>query len=68
MAVSDRPFKLVHANPRMVEDVVRVVAPQWAHRLDYAALTAVDKEYVAASSATARRCRRSSRTRSGGHR
>ena len=47
MAVSDRPFKLVHANPRMVEDVVRVVAPQWAHRLDYAALTAVDKEYVA---------------------
>ena len=47
MAFSDRPFKLVHANPRMVEDVVRVVAPQWAHRLDYAALTAVDKEYVA---------------------
>ena len=47
MATSDRPFKLVHANPRMVEDVVRVAAPQWAHRLDYAALTAVDKEYVA---------------------
>ena len=47
MAFSDRPFKLAHANPRMVEDVVRVVAPQWAHRLDYAALTAVDKEYVA---------------------
>ena len=47
MAISDRPFKLIHANPRMVEDVVRVVAPRWAHQLDYAALTAVDKEYVA---------------------
>ena len=47
MAVSDRPFKLVHANPRMVEDVVRVVTPRWARRLDYAALVAVDKEYVA---------------------
>ena len=47
MASSDRPFKLVHAHPRMVEDVVRFVAPQWADRLDYEALVAVDKEYVA---------------------
>lgn len=31
----------------MVEDVVRFVAPQWADRLDYEALVAVDKEYVA---------------------
>ncbi len=50
MASSDRPFKLVHANPRMVEDVVRLVAPQWVDRLDYEALVAVDKEYVARES------------------
>ena len=31
----------------MVEDVARFVAPLWADRLDYAALVAVDKEYVA---------------------
>ena len=47
MASSDRPFKLAHADPRLVEDVVRLVATQWADRLDYGALVAVDKEYVA---------------------
>ena len=47
MASSDRPFKLAHADPRLVEDVVRLVATQWADRLDYDALVAVDKEYVA---------------------
>ena len=46
MASADRPFKLVHANPRMVEDIVRLVAPQWAERVDYAALATADKEYV----------------------
>ena len=31
MATSDHPFKLIHADPRMVEDVLRgFVAPDWA--------------------------------------
>ena len=47
MASTDRPFKLAHTDPRVVEDVVRLVAAEWADRLDYGALVAVDKEYVA---------------------
>ncbi len=47
MATSDHPFKLIHADPRMVEDVLRgFVAPSWADRLDFSTLAPLDKEHI----------------------
>ena len=47
MAASDHPFKLIHADPRMVEDVLRgFVAPEWADRLDFGTLAPMDKEHI----------------------
>ena len=47
MATSDHPFKLIHADPRMVEDVLRgFVAPDWADRLDFSTLAPLDKEHI----------------------
>ena len=47
MATSDHPFKLIHADPRMVEDTLRgFVAPDWADRLDFSTLAPLDKEHV----------------------
>ena len=47
MATSDHPFKLIHADPRMVEDVLRgFVAPDWADRLDFGTLAPLDKERI----------------------
>ena len=47
MATSDHPFKLIHADPRMVEDVLRgFVAPSWADRLDFSTLAPMEKERV----------------------
>ena len=47
MAASDHPFKLIHADPRMVEDLLRgFVAPDWADRLDFSTLAPLDKERI----------------------
>ena len=47
MATSDHPFKLIHAGPRMVEDVLRgFVASDWADRLDFGTLAPLDKERI----------------------
>ena len=47
MATSDHPFKLIHADPRMVEDALRgFVAPDWANRLDFSTLAPLEKEHV----------------------
>ena len=47
MATSDHPFKLIHADPRMVEDTLRgFVAPDWADRLDFGTLAPLDKEHI----------------------
>ncbi len=47
MATSDHPFKLIHADPRMVEDTLRgFIAPDWAGRLDFSTLAPLDKERI----------------------
>ena len=47
MATSDHPFKLIHADPRMVEDTLRgFIAPSWADRLDFDTLAPLEKERV----------------------
>ena len=47
MATSDHPFKLIHADPRMVEDTLRgFIAPDWADRLDFDTLAPLDKERI----------------------
>ena len=47
MATSDHPFKLIHADPRMVEDTLRgFVALDWADRLDFSTLAPLDKEHI----------------------
>ena len=47
MATSDHPFKLIHADPRMVEDTLRgFIAPDWANRLDFSTLAPLDKEHI----------------------
>ena len=47
MATSDHPFKLMHADPRMVEDTLRgFIAPDWAGRLDFNTLAPLDKEHI----------------------
>ena len=47
MATSDHPFKLIHADPRMVEDTLRgFVAPNWADRLDFGTLAPLEKERI----------------------
>ena len=47
MATSDHPFKLIHADPRMVEDALRgFVALDWAERLNFSTLAPLDKEHI----------------------
>ena len=47
MATSDHPFKLIHADPRMVEDALHgFVAQDWADRLDFSTLAPLDKEHI----------------------
>ena len=47
MATSDHPFKLIHADPRMVEDTLRgFVALDWADRLDFSTLAPLDMERI----------------------
>ena len=47
MATSDHPLKLIHADPRMVEDTLRgFVALDWADRLDFNTLAPLDKERI----------------------
>ena len=47
MNASDQPYKLIHADPRMLEDALRgFIAPDWAHRLDFATLAPLDKERI----------------------
>ena len=47
MNASDQPYKLIHADPRTVEDALRgFVAPDWADRLDFATLAPLDKERI----------------------
>ena len=47
MATSDHPFKLIHADPRMVEDTLRgFIAPDWADQLDFSTLAPLDKERI----------------------
>ena len=47
MTTSDHPFKLIHADPRMVEDTLRgFIAPDWADRLDCGTLAPLDKEHI----------------------
>ena len=45
MATSDHPFKLIRADPRMVEDTLRgFIAPDWARWLDFSTLAPLDNE------------------------
>ena len=47
MNASDQPYKLIHADPRMLEDALRgFVAPDWADQLDFATLAPLDKERI----------------------
>ena len=47
MATSDHPFKLIHADPRMVEDTLRgFIAPSWAEQLDFSTLAPLEKERI----------------------
>ncbi len=47
MATSDHPYKLIHADPRIVEDALRgFIAPDWADRLDFDTLAPLDKERI----------------------
>ena len=47
MNASDHPYKLIHADPRMLEDALRgFVAPDWADQLDFSTLAPLDKERI----------------------
>ena len=47
MNASDHPYKLIHADPRMLEDALRgFVAPDWADQLDFGTLAPLDKERI----------------------
>ena len=47
MSSSDHPFKVIHADPAVVEDVVRgFLAVGWADRLDFRTLTPFDTQLV----------------------
>ena len=46
---SDPAYKLLLAQPRMVEDILRgFIAPEWCGQLDFPTLTQTNAEYIGA--------------------